>query len=494
MLSIIQDIPNIHTYPLTYVFEKMKLIHKPDTLWLEFGVASGNTINYISRFTTDKVYGFDSFEGLPEKWRDGYDVGAFSRNGSLPSVNSNVELIKGWFNETLPSFIQTHNKKVSFIHMDADLYSSTKYILDVLRDYLDPYCIIVFDELVNYPGFDGDTGELKAFYEFVTENDVDYKWIGMNGTPTGMSGYYHENVAVCICSATAKLLPPHPPTIDPTPTNTSPESTPTTPLICYITAIYGNYESSCKKFEKQTIDSDFICFTDNPNIINNGWIIDTTPYHLQNKSKLDDDAFINSISNNKHTFNICKYYKQSFTEIPILKKYDVIVWLDGTIEIIYDRTSEYILKHIYREKIIGWNHEHRNGILSSEVEASHFCRYTSTFWNNQEQPYQDVDKQYNFYLEDGYTDSYFKNIPSHTPHFGVWVTCFVAFLQKDEAVQSFLNLWYLQTLKYTTQDQIGFPYVCQKTNLLPYTLPNSEVTGDHPHSNTMFYIKHCHGH
>ena len=186
MLSIIQNIPNINTYPLTYVFENMKLQHKPNTLWLEFGVASGKTINYISNFTTNKVYGFDK--------------GAFNRNGHLPQVNENVELIKGWFNETLLNFIQKHNKKVSFIHMDADLYSSTKYVLDVLKNYIDTDCIIVFDELVNYPGFDGDTGELKAFYEFITENKVDYEWIGMNGTPIGMCGYNSENVAVIIHS------------------------------------------------------------------------------------------------------------------------------------------------------------------------------------------------------------------------------------------------------------------------------------------------------
>jgi hypothetical protein len=200
MLSIIQNIPNVNIYPLTYVFEHMKLKHKSNTLWLEFGVASGNTINYISRFTNSKVYGFDSFEGLPEKWRDGFDKGAFNRNGNLPNVNTNVELIKGWFNETLLNFIQTQDKKVSFIHMDADLYSSTKYILDTLKDYIDKDCIIIFDELVNYPGFDENTGELKAFYEFITENDVNYEWIGMNGMPTGMLGYYHDNVALIIHS------------------------------------------------------------------------------------------------------------------------------------------------------------------------------------------------------------------------------------------------------------------------------------------------------
>ena len=83
------------------------------------------------------------------------------------------------------------------------------------------------------------------------------------------------------------------------------------------------------------------------------------------------------------------------------------------------------------------------------------------------------------------------NHPSE--HFGVWITCFVAFLNHDEDVNNFLNLWYLQTLKYTTQDQIGFPYVCKTTGLIPLTLPNNEISGDRPHSNTMFYIKHNHG-
>ena len=198
MLNIIKNIPNINKHPLKYVFEDMKLKHKQNTLWLEFGVASGKSINYISQFTNDTVYGFDSFIGLPEKWRDGFDKGAFNMNGKLPQVNDNVELIKGWFNETLINFILTHNKKISFIHMDADLYTSTKYIFDIVKYYIAENCIIVFDELLNYPGFFDH--ELKAFYEFITENNVEYQWIGMNGTPTNMEGYEHENVAVIIHS------------------------------------------------------------------------------------------------------------------------------------------------------------------------------------------------------------------------------------------------------------------------------------------------------
>jgi hypothetical protein len=263
--------------------------------------------------------------------------------------------------------------------------------------------------------------------------------------------------------------------------------------ICFITAIYGNYETSCKSFIQQTIPTDFICFTDNLNIISNGWTIDTTPYHLINKNIFDDGTYINSLINNNHTFNVAKYYKQSFKSIPILKKYDVIVWLDGTLEIIYDKVSEYILNNIYQYKIIGWHHEWRYGKLRDEVMDSHFAKYTSTFWNGQSQPYQNVDAQFNSYLKQKYSGEYFKNMNHHSCHFGVWNTCFIAFLNKDEDVNNFLNLWYLQTLKYTTQDQIGFPYVCKTTELIPFTLPNDEINGYYANKQTMFYIKHSHG-
>lgn len=264
------------------------------------------------------------------------------------------------------------------------------------------------------------------------------------------------------------------------------------PKIAFITAIYSNYEASCKPFIQQTIPTDFICFTDNENIINNGWIVDKTPYHYNNKSPVDNDTYINSLSNNTHTFNIAKYYKQNFYNIPILNKYDVIVWIDGSIEITNNNTSNWIMENIYKHKIIGWEHEHRNGILKNEVDSSTDSRYTSNFWNNQSQPIQDISGQYNTYINNGYDENYFKNINKERANLGVWITCFVAFLKNDDTVKTFLNEWYLQTLKYSTQDQIGFSYVCQKQNIIPYTLPDNEIKG-FPHEKTDFYIKQTHG-
>ena len=249
--------------------------------------------------------------------------------------------------------------------------------------------------------------------------------------------------------------------------------------IAFITAIFGNYESSCKKYNSQTIPTDFICFTDNPNIIKNNWIVDTIPYHYKNPSPIDIGIYTNSLNNNEHTFNIAKYYKQAFQNIPRLKKYDVIIWIDGTIEITNPNVSKWILENIQQHKMIGWNHEFRNK-LQLEVEASNFFRYTSTAWNNQRQPYQDIFKQYEEYKADGFND------------IGVWITCFIAFDNKNSDISHFLNLWYLQTLQYTTQDQIGFPYTCFKTNFKPYTLPDISISGN-GHSVTDFYIKQDHG-
>src|ERR1700677_3210664 len=59
-----------------------------DGLILEFGVASGRTINHIARMTDRHVDGFDSFSGLPEKWRTGFSEGAFAQ--TMPVVAGNV--------------------------------------------------------------------------------------------------------------------------------------------------------------------------------------------------------------------------------------------------------------------------------------------------------------------------------------------------------------------------------------------------------------------
>jgi predicted O-methyltransferase YrrM len=146
-------------------------------LYLEFGVYCGDTINRLARQVPGtKVYGFDSFEGLPEDWFHEQVKGAFDLGGKLPVVEANVELFAGWFQDTLPGFLDKHPGPVTFCHIDCDLYSSSAFVLTALKDRFVPGSVIVFDEYFNYPGW--ETGEFQAFAEFVRANGIRYRYLG----------------------------------------------------------------------------------------------------------------------------------------------------------------------------------------------------------------------------------------------------------------------------------------------------------------------------
>ncbi len=58
------------------------------------------------------------------------------------------------------------------MHMDLDVYSSTKFVLQKVKPYLDKKCVILFDELYNHPGW--EHGEYKALTEVFNENEYRY--------------------------------------------------------------------------------------------------------------------------------------------------------------------------------------------------------------------------------------------------------------------------------------------------------------------------------
>lgn len=155
---------------------------------LEFGVASGRTINHLAALLPDEtIHGFDWFQGLPETWRAGFGTGAFAQAG-VPQVRANVELIHGLFEATLEGFVLSSRRPVSLLHVDCDLYSSTVTIFRALRDYIVPGTVIVFDEYFNYTGW--RQHEWKAFQEFVAASGRRYEYLAL--VP------HHQQVSVVI--------------------------------------------------------------------------------------------------------------------------------------------------------------------------------------------------------------------------------------------------------------------------------------------------------
>lgn len=147
-------------------------------LMLEFGVFQGASINYFAEKAPQyKWIGFDSFEGLAEDWTGHHATkGKFSLRGQLPKVHSNVTLIKGWFDKTVPEFFRINESAVSFLHIDADTYPAAKIILENSVKSLVNGSIIVFDEYLGYPGW--LEGEYKAFKEISEKYSIKYKYIG----------------------------------------------------------------------------------------------------------------------------------------------------------------------------------------------------------------------------------------------------------------------------------------------------------------------------
>ena len=165
-------------------------------IFAEFGVGLGRSGNFIAqRIGNKKIYGFDWYKGLPEDWRSPYFLkGIFALKPGIKipplPLEKNIELVIGLFKETLPGFLKEKNYPFLFIHIDCDLYSSTKEVFDNIKNNIIDGTIIVFDEYFNYDGW--EEHEFKAFQEFIRENNLSYKYVCYNK--------FHQQVTVKIVS------------------------------------------------------------------------------------------------------------------------------------------------------------------------------------------------------------------------------------------------------------------------------------------------------
>ena len=173
-LTHIKPIPRLlgsgHTV-LKKAYEAMSLQHG---LILEFGVRHGTSIRQLASLTSKPLYGFDSFEGLPEDWhQESKEV--YSTRGKIPKVPAHVTLIPGWFEETLPLFLEKHGEDIALINIDCDIYSSTKTVLDLLSSRIKKGTIILFDEYIGNLHWEED--EHKAFMEGIDTYQWKYEYV-----------------------------------------------------------------------------------------------------------------------------------------------------------------------------------------------------------------------------------------------------------------------------------------------------------------------------
>lgn len=165
--------------------------HTP-IVFLEFGVYEGASLlawTRLNRVNESEFIGFDSFEGLPEAWATvgrTFAPGSFSTGGQPPAFTDHrVRFVKGWFQETLPSFLTqfTTNKQI-VVHCDADLYASTLFVLCQIDALLKPGAIVIFDD------FSSMLHDFRAWEDYTRSFGRQYEVLGAAGR------IYYEHVTM----------------------------------------------------------------------------------------------------------------------------------------------------------------------------------------------------------------------------------------------------------------------------------------------------------
>jgi hypothetical protein len=144
--------------------------------YIEFGVGVGKSIEWwlnANQHPQSRFFGFDTFSGIPEDWGL-LRKGSFSTNGKTPQFNdTRCRFIKGLFNDTLDDFLKNNPLQGRLvIHLDADLYSSTIFVLSKLNPYLKENDVMIFDEF-NLP-----LDEFRAFDEFTEMAPCPFELLG----------------------------------------------------------------------------------------------------------------------------------------------------------------------------------------------------------------------------------------------------------------------------------------------------------------------------
>lgn len=162
-------------------------INKVEGDIIECGVGNGQTLSYIlfniiyhEEHLKKNYIGFDSFEGFPEPnihdissrnpkkgdWNHINEKYIFSNLSDLGFDNSNfkkIKFIKGFYENSFKKEFRNINK-ISLLHIDCDLYSSTKISLETWFDKVEKNGLIVFDEYLN--SINKFPGAIKAIDDF----------------------------------------------------------------------------------------------------------------------------------------------------------------------------------------------------------------------------------------------------------------------------------------------------------------------------------------
>ena len=168
-------------------YEVFKKTQKVPGSIIECGVFKGSSLVRLLTYRDlllqkrKKIYGFDPFGKFPKQLIKEDNKFALSHDKTsgvglkhdklkkflLKKKFRNFKLIKGNVIETLPNFLKKNKKlKISFLHLDMDVYEPTKFVLQKL------FCKISKNGIVLIDDYNYVRGATKATDEFLKKNNL----------------------------------------------------------------------------------------------------------------------------------------------------------------------------------------------------------------------------------------------------------------------------------------------------------------------------------
>ncbi|MCD7782113.1 MAG: glycosyltransferase, partial [Methanosphaera sp.] len=220
--------------------------------------------------------------------------------------------------------------------------------------------------------------------------------------------------------------------------------------IAVYTAISGDYDEIVTPTHIEE-DFDYICFTDNPNLVSDFW-------DIRPMEELDLDE-------------IRKARRYKVLPHKYLDEYDYSIWIDGNFDIT-GSLKDYIHEYSRNHKLLAIKHEDRDCIYD-EMEA---CLEL------EKDTRETMESQINKYKSEGYPE-----------HNGLVASGILFRDHHDRDVIKVMEDWYQEIVNHSYRDQLSFNYVCWKNNfsydesLIFY--PKNEYFKRLGHSNFRVFLK-----
>ncbi len=220
---------------------------------------------------------------------------------------------------------------------------------------------------------------------------------------------------------------------------------PTYRKVAVYTTIFGGY-ACLYPVPKQSVDADFICISDSLDVLH------ATPSNEQSDGQRWKIIPVQYPTTDLPARLRAKFFKLFPWEAYTLDRYDILIFVDGSIEITSPDFVIHCLDSLGDQDMALYTHPDRDCIYEEAIESKPLVKYQS----------QNIDGQIEFYS-------------TIYPRHGGLFACGVMVRRIHSAtLREVMAKWWWEIIKWTYQDQLSFPVICKLTKFKPNLFPGNQ--------------------